>query len=215
MTRFYWNDYQESDLAVWQQKQSGNNCSFHAVCTALNMLMDSDLDGNKIASSVRNHWFPHSIFRYLYYPWAGMHPHQQRNLIKSLANRYSLPITAKVTHSTYQGLIEYLRKPDHVVLINIAWFWKAAPIYHGPQLTAGKIKPQLLSGHAMLLAAYDDAHQDRGGHIRPWGFINSWSNGKDLKNKWLYWMDDASFHKAWNFNLRAVVILHRIDSLTR
>lgn len=210
MTHLYWNDCPEGELAAWQQKQIGNNCSFHAVCSALNLLTGSDLDGQRVARSIRAHWFPQSIFRYLYYPWAGMHPHQQRNLVNMLARRYSLPVHARITHSSYQGLKDRLTKPDQAVIINVAWFWKPPSIYHGPLMTAGKIKPRLLSGHAMLLAAYDENHYDQSGHIRPWGFINSWCDGKDQKNKWLYWMDDGSFRKTWNFNLRAVVIIHRI-----
>jgi hypothetical protein len=57
-----------------------------------------------------------------------------------------------------------------------------------------------LSGHAMVLAAYDPNHVDPDlGIEKPWGFINSHGAHATLK-----WFSDAEFQELWNANLAVI-----------
>ena len=42
----------------------------------------------------------------------------------------------------------------------------------------------IITGHTLLLVAYDPQHTTYSGEVRPWGFVNSWVSG----GNYLFWM---------------------------
>lgn len=197
----------ESRLAVLQRNQVGNSCTLHCISTALKLLKVSEIDPAWLAEELDSLPF---FLRLRYRSWKDgpVSPLQQVNLIRRLAQELSLPITATLKHPSLNGLINLIGKPEMVVLTTVGWRKD-----HAPAITLGtgsrsSADNSHLNWHTMIAAAFDKKHIDEAGLQKPWGFINSWTNGGEH----LFWMTNADFQKSWSFytplggNRPAVVI---------
>jgi hypothetical protein len=109
------------------------------------------------------------------------------NTVDDFAQSNNAPVPevhAEATTGTPEELITMLGNGNQVAVITMQWDsnW-----------------PDFLSGHAMVLAAYDPTHLDAQGNPEPWGFINS--HGTDAN---LFWMSDSGFQEQWGGGLALI-----------
>jgi len=200
----------ERDLAAHQSRQIGNTCTFHAITTAIRMLLDIRIDPQALSDEADRLWWRGRFLRV--FPGWAVNPRMQVRVVQRLQKTLQLPITASFHRGTAAILPELLTIPDLVPIITLIWFRHQAPaIYYGND-GRNLNTSNSAGGHTMLLAAYDPAHQSGGQHATPWGFINPW---RDLAAS-LYWMTDADFRKGWGFRLpfngpNPLVLVRRLD----
>jgi len=183
----------ESQLAGYQQSQMGNNCAYHAVSAAINILCGSHINGQNYADRVNEMAFPKS-FKYRLFDNGPTLPAQQVNLAEWMGVENGLTIDATHTNLSPETLRLFLLEPDKAVLVTIGWF-----NHKPPEITLGKnsqnmnASPAWAGYHTMLLGAYDRDHISVDGIQRPWGLINSWVSGGNQ----LFWMQDSEFLRSW------------------
>jgi len=183
----------EFDLASHQSRQIGNTCTFHAITTAIRLLLDIHLDPQALSDEADRLWWRGRFLRV--FPGWAVTPRMQVRIVRQLEKSLHFSITASYHRGTAEILPELLSIPDLVPLVTLIWLHKKAPpIYYGTNDQNLNIS-NTPGGHTMLLAAYDPAHQSGQQLITPWGFINPW---KDHAAH-LFWMTDADFRKAWGF----------------
>ena len=182
-----------TELAGYQTRQSGNNCSFHAISAGIQLLLDYKINPNTLATEINQQWWRGNFMR-VFPNWA-VTPRMQVRIIDYLAKTRNLPIRGLFRNSTLSECLQILLDPNTVPIITLIWLWgQAPPIYYGDsQLNFNKTKKA--QGHTMILAAYDPNHISGEGLHTPWGFINSWRD--DAQH--LFWMTEADFTKAWHF----------------
>ena len=191
----YKNAYSEKHLAGYQNIQKGNSCAFHAITTAIKLLLDFDLDPHSLSDEVNHLWWRFKPMRIL--PGWAVAPHQQANIVRFIADKYNLPIQATYSHAKPQDLLTNLENLHVVNLISLLWVYKQAPaIYYGKNLQNYNAD-KAAAGHTMVLVAFDPFHCLIDGTLTPWGFINSWVNGGSS----IFWMKDTEFLRSWNFYL--------------
>ncbi|HZU87365.1 MAG TPA: hypothetical protein VFF78_07765 [Anaerolineaceae bacterium] len=195
MDAIYWQGKNESQLAAFQQAQIGNTCAAHAIAAALNLACGLHLDGRELGRTAYANWW-----RLWGNPFhAGIPPYAQIALLKHLRKTYRLDLDIKHFSWDPQRWLEPLAQPDRLLLVT--FYWLARPAFLArvcknwkyPRITYGRASDNLtntdgiiITGHTMLLAAYDPGHTTFSGEIRPWGFINSWMDGGNT----LFWMGD-------------------------
>ncbi|GAB4549047.1 MAG: hypothetical protein Fur002_26120 [Anaerolineales bacterium] len=173
-----------SDLALkYQQSQGATNfCASYAISTALNMLYETNIKGDDVASLVSQSnivtlpflsdspqkWSP--IFSWLPSGGAVM-PYQQSLIVNTLSgdilNRQDNLPTAEVKDLQPAQLIELIRDTNKVAL-----------------MTYNVKEGNILSGHVVVLAAYDPS--------KGFGFINS---GAESIQSDLTWKEEAELKK--------------------
>jgi hypothetical protein len=184
----------ESHLADHQRSQVGNSCTLHCIRAAFKLLNACEIDPTWLAEELDALPFFRRI-RYRGWKNGPVTPLQQVALIRRLAEDMSLPVSASLAHPAFKGLISLIGQPETVVLTTIGWRKDHAPaITHGTdsQSFADNLH---LNWHTMVAAAYDPLHIDKTGVQKPWGFINSWTNG----GKSLFWMSNLDFQRSWSF----------------
>jgi hypothetical protein len=171
----------EAQLAAFEQCQGNTNyCHSYSVAATVNMLTKSSLSGDAVADMANAGWWLGKDTIFL--PGQGGPPTQQVNQIEMIdwlaeGDGISLNLSAEAMKGTTSDLINLLGQPDKAVIVTIQWD-----------------KGDPTSGHAMVLAAYDETHVDRIGNIQPWGFINSADNPSGPH---LFWMTNDEFQKVW------------------
>ena len=184
----------ESALAKYQQAQLGNNCAYHAVSAAINVLAGTNIDGLIYADQINAMPFPTSL-KYRLYDNGPTLPVQQVNLAKLIATDHGISINAQKANPQNEDLLLYLMEGNVAVLVTIGWY-----AHHPPEITYGlsslnmNASKEWAGFHTMLLARYDPTHVSQDGLLRPWGLINSWTAGGDQ----LFWMQDVEFKRSWN-----------------
>jgi hypothetical protein len=191
----YWREKSETQLAAFQQRQVGNTCAAHAIAAAVNLAFNLGLEGKQIGSDAYANWW-----RGWGNPFhAGIPPYAQINLLKHLAEVKKIPLEPHHYSWDPQRWLEVLRQPNQLLLITLFWLARPAPLTRAlekwkfPRITynlgdENYTQPNgvIITGHTMLLAAYDPQHITHGGKTRPWGFVNSWIDG----GNYLFWMGD-------------------------
>ena len=131
--------------------------------------------------------------------WA-VTPRMQVRIVRYLAGKLNLPVTATYQHGDPETLPDLLDDLTIIPLITLLWLWrKAPPIYLGE--TAKNFNAsKAAGGHTMMLAAYDPEHWAENQFPTPWGFINPWKDDATT----LFWLSDTDFRKAWHFWLPGI-----------
>lgn len=183
----------EPELAGYQVRQVGNSCSFHAISVALRILLNVTIDPIALSDEINQLWWRGRFMRVA--PDWAVTPRMQVRIVKYLAEKLSLPVTASYQHGTPETLPTALDNLTTIPLITLIWLQKnAPPIYLGE--TAHNFNATKSSGgHTMMLAAFDPEHMADDQFTTPWGFINPWKNDTTT----LFWLTDADFQKAWRF----------------
>ena len=185
----------EADLAEYQHVQVGNTCTFHAISSALRLLIGFDLDPQGLSDEIDHLWWQFKPMRI--FPCWAVTPRQQAKIIRYVKIKYNLPIKVQFSHAEPNTLFDLLSTPKTACLVTLLWGYKRSPgIYYGKSsnnTNSGKMP----SGHTMLLAAYDPLHHLWDGTQAPWGFVNSWINN----GSYLFWMQNEAFQKSWHFML--------------
>lgn len=182
--------FPETKLAKLQTLQIGNDCAVHSIVAAIELLTELKLEPAEIIEEINKIWWQGRFYR-LAPDWAITPPLQVR-LLRYLAKKYQLPLTAKMLHLSPEVLRATAEAEDLASLVTIYWwFGKAPSIYYMDQpKNFNAVKNA--SGHTMLFAAYDPEHYSGDLHT-PWGFINSWVTA----GTGLFWMEDSTFRKTW------------------
>jgi len=183
----------EPELAAYQVLQVGNTCTFHAIAVALDLLVNHPLDPQALSEEADRLWWRGRLLRVA--PSWAVTPRMQVRMVKYLAEKHYLPISATYRRGKPETLPEVLSTSNCVPIITLTWLWQQAPpIYLGK--TTQNFNPMRGAGaHSMILAAYDPDHQAVDGFTTPWGFINPWKTNASS----LFWMTDGDFRKAWRF----------------
>ena len=202
----------ETKLAKLQTLQVGNDCAIHSIVAAIELLTDLKLDTKDIIDETNRLWWRGRFFRLA--PNSGITPPLQIRLVRYLAQKHNLPISAKCLHLSPEILRATAESENLVSLVTIYWWFGHSPaIYYGDH-PKNYNPPKGANGHTMLFAAYDPGHTNGDMHT-PWGFINSWINA----GTGLFWMEDAAFRKAWGIPIprwgkNAAVIISLENGIT-
>jgi hypothetical protein len=190
----------EAELAAFQTEQIGNTCSFHAVSSAIQLLLNKNFDPRTLSQEINQRWWRGQFMRVA--PNWAVTPRMQTRIVRYLADKNHLPVSAAYHRSDPESLLTILASPDEDVIpiVTLMWLWRQAPpIYYGDSIhNMNKLRG--VGGHSMILAAYDPEHWAGNQFPTPWGFVNSWRS----HTSHLFWMVDADFRKAWRFWLPGV-----------
>jgi hypothetical protein len=188
----------ETELASLQVRQQGNTCSFHAIAVAIRLLLDYHIDPIALSDEINRLWW-HGRFMRVFPNWA-VTPRMQARIVRYLAKKHHLPLSANFQHGDIVSLPYLLSDPNIVPLVTLLWPGRdAPPIYLGSTARNYNSKNKT-EGHTMILAAHDPDHQTDHQFKTPWGFINPWRNNINE----LFWMQDEDFRKAWRSPLPLV-----------
>jgi len=193
MAGYSLKSFNEEQLASFQQAQLGNNCAYHAVSSAINILTGNQINGLDYADRVNAMPFPGSL-KYRLWDNGPTLPFQQVNLAKMIAEDHGIQISAERKNPSAEELRISLLRKNEAVLVTIGWV-----NHQPPEITYGIVNqnlnasPAWLGWHTMLLAYYNQEHISVDGIQRPWGLINSWVTGGKL----IYWMRDSEFLRSW------------------
>ena len=203
----------ETDLATYQRKQIGNSCSFHAISTGINLLLNLSIDPMALSEEINRLWWQAHFMRIA--PNWAVTPRMQVRIINHLAHTRHLSISADFLHGTPDILHQILSDPRgiYVPIVTILWCGQRPNIYYANS-HRNNMRTSFIGGHSMILAAFDPDHTTQGEFCTPWGFINSW---KDKANH-LFWMREEEFLRAWRFWIpfigpNPLVLMKRIDGL--
>ena len=185
----------EAELAALQVKQVGNTCSFHAIAAALQLLLDYEINPDEISNEVNDLWWRGRFMRVA--PDWAVTPRMQVRIVRYLAKKEKLPITAFYSHGKVETLPVVLSDQDSVPLITLLWIWRKAPAIYFGNTTHNHNKTSKMGGHTMILAAFDPDHRADDEFSTPWGFINPWMANTEQ----LFWMRDEDFRRSWRFPL--------------
>ncbi|MFZ3071321.1 MAG: hypothetical protein WA110_09420 [Anaerolineaceae bacterium] len=185
----------ESELARYQTLQSGNNCTLHAISAVLNLLCGLTILPSELVEEVNRLWWHGHFYRIL--PNYAVTPPMQARFVNYLSKTRHLPVSARLLHTSSEILRNLPNDEDIAAMVTLYWLPGQAPaIYHGFR-GVNYNQAKGMGGHTMLFASYDPDHLTDGTTPTPWGFINSWAEGSTN----LFWMEDQSFRKSWNFPL--------------
>jgi hypothetical protein len=238
---YYENDKSQAELGQVQQRQGQgeeiirNDCAQYAAVMGINLLLGESLSGSEIKDLADKNSFPIPLWGLRMWPNGPTSPQQQVNLINLIAEQNGLPVKARAVQADDQLLLQALQDPDSVVSVTLLWaepsiahpLWGVRPgEIDSPVIAPDSVtdpKPILfmegdppITGHAMVLAAYDSEHRRGDGTIAPWGFINSWVDGSTKEGKEIYWMTDEDFKRTWGhgapfFPSNSAVVITRDD----
>lgn len=161
-----------TELAAYQIRQTGNNCSFHAISVGIQLLLDYKINPNILAQEINRQWWCGHFMR-IFPNWA-VTPHMQVRIIDYLAKTRNLPIRGTFRNSTPSKCFRVLSDSTCVPIITTIWLWgQAPPIFYGDrQFNFNKTKKA--QRHTMVLATHDPNHLSGEDLHTPCGFINSW-----------------------------------------
>ncbi len=204
----YWRGWEEADLASYQQDQgSTNHCAKYAAATAANLLLGTSYNGNSLVSWLDDRLLKGSIRYTVFGNHNGSLIFQTANLVKLLGNLNGINFKVRVKRGKVQDLIDTLKDGGAVNLVSVTYFKGEEPkISRGHSNSSALAAARWVSGHIMLLSAYDSRHRNQAGTSTPWGFQSSWAS-KDQ----LYWMRDEDFRRTWGrlsiFNMVTVRVV--------
>lgn len=180
----------EKNLAKFQSLQTGNDCAIHSLVAAIELLTNIKLDTQEIIDEVNRIWWRGRFFRLA--PKSGITPPMQVRLLRYLAKKHHLPLTARLLHLNPE-LLRATASADNIAsLVTIYWWFGHSPAIYYMDQPRNYNALKGASGHTMVFAAYDPDHLS--GEIpTPWGFINSWVT----QGTGLFWMEDKDFQKSW------------------
>jgi hypothetical protein len=190
----------EEQLAAFQVNQRGNTCSFHAISTGINLLLNTYIDPDQLSDEINRLWWRGRFMRVA--PDWAVTPRMQARMIDYLSKNRGLPVTASYQRSSPEELQNLVMDPAHksIPIVTILWLWgKAPPIFYGNS-TKNFHKTRSAGAHSMILAAHDPDHWSGGQIHTPWGFINPWLT----KPRHLFWMTDEDFKRSWHFWLPGI-----------
>jgi len=188
----------EPELAGYQVHQVGNSCSFHAISVALRMLLNVTIDPMALSEEINQLWWRGRFMRVA--PNYAVTPRMQVRIVKYLADKLSLPVTATYQHGTPETLPTFLEDLTAIPLITLIWLRKKAPPIYLGATRQNFNATKSMGGHTMILAVNDPEHMADDQFATPWGFINPWKDNATT----LFWLTDADFQKAWRFWLPLV-----------
>ena len=183
----------ETELAAYQQRQVGNTCSFHAIATALHLLLGYALNVPELSEELNHLWWRGRFMRVA--PGWAVTPRMQVRIVRYLADTRGLPVTAEYHHGSPETLPLVLTDPLTVPIITLLWLWRQAPPIYFAGTTINYNAVKSAGGHSMILGAYDPSHWAEDHFPSPWGFINPWKDNSE----YLFWMQDTDFRRAWKF----------------
>ena len=199
--------FPEIKLAKLQTLQTGNDCAVHAIVAATELLTDVKLDPAEIIAEINSIWWQGRFYRLM--PKSAITPPLQVRLVRYLAKKHGLPLTAKLLHLSPDVLRATAEAENIASLVTIYWWFNQSPkIYYRDQ-PKNYNREEGAGGHTMLFAAYDPEHYSGELHT-PWGFINSWVTA----GTGLFWMEDKIFRNSWSIpiprwgNNATVIISH-------
>lgn len=185
----------EAELATYQTRQTGNNCSFHAISVGIQLLLNYKIDPSTLAQEINRQWWRGKFMRVI--PNWAVTPQMQVRIIQYLAESRNLPIRATYLKGTLPKLEQFLSNPTAVPIITLVWLWGQAPPIYYADSAVNVNQTDAAQGHTMVVAAYDPYHFSGGNLHTPWGFINSWrSHARNL-----YWMSEEDFSRVWGTSL--------------
>ena len=183
----------EPELAGYQVRQVGNSCSFHAISVALRMLLNVTIEPMALSDEINQLWWRGRFMRVA--PNWAVTPRMQVRIVKYLADKYSLPVTATYQHGSPESLPSVLEELTSIPLITLIWLRKKAPPIYLGETRQNFNGTKSMGGHTMILAANDPDHMADDQFSTPWGFINPWKDNTTT----LFWIKDEDFQKAWRF----------------
>ena len=198
----------ENNLAKFQSLQTGNDCAIHSLAAAIELLTDVKLEPREIIDEVNRIWWHGRFFRLA--PKSGITPPLQVRLLRYLAKKHNLPLTARLFHLSPELLRATAEADNIATLVTIYWWFRRAPAIYYMDQPKNFNATKTAGGHTMVFAAYNPEHRS-GDTPTPWGFINSWVT----QGTGLFWMKDADFQKSWGIPIprwgkgAAVVISHK------
>jgi hypothetical protein len=202
----------EAQLAAFQVSQQGNTCSFHAISTAVNLLLGEYIDPDQLSEEINHLWWQGRFMRVA--PDWAVTPRMQVRIVRHLAKTRGFPLTAMYVRSNSEELQKVLLDPldECIPIVTLLWLWgQAPPIYYGNS-NHNFHKTRSAGAHSMIIAAHDPDHWTEDGLQTPWGFINPWMTHPDH----LFWMTDEDFRDAWHFWLpgmgpNPLVLVKRVE----
>ena len=201
----YWRDWQETQLADYQQDQgSTNHCSKYASATAVNLLFGSSISGASLVNSLEKKILRGS-FRYtILGNHNGSLVFQTANQLRLLGLLNGIKLEVRIKRGKVPDLLEVLKDGGTVCLVSVTYFKGEEPLIARGQNTSSTLAAsRWVGGHIMILSVYDPAHHNLSGVCTPWGFLSSWAS-KDQ----LYWMTEKDFLRTWGrlslFNMVSV-----------
>jgi len=190
----------EAELAGYQVRQVGNNCSFHAISVAFQLLLNVTIDPVSLSDETNRLWWRGRFMRVA--PDWAVTPRMQVRLVRYLAHKHALPLTVAYQRGNPDTLPQLLSDPTAVPIITIIWRWRNAPPIYLGNTNQNFNNTRSAGAHSMILAAHDSHHTANGEIITPWGFINTWKEHTDQ----FFWMSDPDFRRAWRFWLPGIGI---------
>lgn len=200
--------FPEIKLAKLQTLQVGNDCAVHSIVAAIELLTDKKLDPAEIIAEINRIWWQGRFYRLL--PKSAITPPLQVRLVRYLARKHDLPISATLLHLSPEVLRATAEAENIVSLVTIYWWFNRSPKIYYRDLPKNYNREKGAGGHTMLFAAYDPEHFSGEVHT-PWGFINSWVTA----GTGLFWMEDHAFRHSWGLPIprwgkhATVVISHK------
>ena len=183
----------EPELAGYQVRQIGNTCSFHAISVALRLLLNVIIDPIALSDEINHLWWRGRFMRVA--PDWAVTPRMQVRIVRYLADKMNLPVTATYLRGDPETLPDLLDDLTIIPLITLIWIWRQAPPIYLGETTQNFNGSKAAGGHTMMLAAYDPEHWAEDQFPTPWGFINPWKDHATT----LFWISDADFRKSWHF----------------
>lgn len=199
------------DLAQYQQSQTGNSCAVCSACAAINLLFGTHILAPYWIQTVDN--LPvFQILNMRLFKNGPTTPQQQMNLIRWISGTEGISsVNVRQISATREELLNILQSPNQAALVTIGWLFRKAPeIVYGSTTNNYNALGKRFGYHTMLAGAYHPTHICADGLARPWGFINSWTNGGDE----LFWMSEAEFLRSWSIftpfgGIRSTVVITR------
>jgi hypothetical protein len=188
----------EASLASFQVSQVGNTCTFHVISAGLKILLNFKIDPDALSEQVNRLWWRGRFMR-VFPNWA-VTPRMQVRIVRYLAKKHNLPISATFQHGNPESLPEILSHLNVVPIVTIIWPWRKAPQIFLGGTNRNFNATRSAGAHSMLFAAYNPNHTTDGNVFTPWGFINPWIDNAQQ----LFWMTDEDFQRAWRFWLPGI-----------
>jgi uncharacterized protein YukE len=211
LSGFYWSGYTEQALADYQQYQGArNDCAEFSVAAALNLMVGTNYQGADLGRTADENAFIIPFFGQRMFPDGPTTPWQAANIVNGLAVQDGIAVSARTVHANTDELAEYVRQPDVIPIVVVAWGEDDPPAI----ARDGEIPPRLsadpLGAHAMVLVAHDPLHSDPARGSTPWGLVNSWTDGGDD----IYWMSDDDLERTLNHPILALANTVIIEDLS-
>ena len=190
----YWRDWNEEQLAFYQQDQGvSNHCAKYAAASGLNMLFGSVLTGDDLVDWVASRLLKGTGRYTIFGNHNGSLVYQTANLVRELGRQAGLPIRVKSRTWDIPDLLNALQDDNIITLVTLTyWKGKEPVIARGTNITSSLAPAGWIGGHILIPTAYNSSHLNKEGRSTPWGFLSSWGEVDQL-----YWMTEEEFRGSW------------------